>query len=95
MSKSENFDVSVSHETLSALHDLMTTGDYASPDDAIAAALQAWRQDNDTQAHLRSIQRRVTLSLGEEGADLSIDEVDEALDAMMDEALRVSGRAAG
>lgn len=86
---------SLRSETLRALGDLVEIGDFASADDALLAAIEAWHRTNDDPAQqLELIRRRVRRSLDDPRPDLSLDEVDVAMDAIMADATVGSGRAA-
>jgi antitoxin ParD1/3/4 len=86
---------SLGNETLKAVDELVEIGGFASADQAVLAAIEAWHQttDNPTQ-QLEAIRLRVRRSIDDPRPSLSIDEVDAALDELMAEARPVSGRAA-
>jgi antitoxin ParD1/3/4 len=86
---------SLGHETLKAVEDLVEIGGFASADEAVLAAIEAWHQTADDPAQqLETIRLRVRRSIDDSRPSLSIEEVDAALDEMMAEARPVSGRAA-
>ncbi len=83
------------NETLKAVDDLVDIGGFASADEAVLAAIEAWHRETDDPAEqLEAIRLRVRRSIDDPRPSLSIDEVDAALDEMMAEARPVSGRAA-
>jgi antitoxin ParD1/3/4 len=86
---------SLGHETLKAVEDLVEIGGFASPDEAVLAAIEAWHQTADDPAQrLEAIRLRVRRSIDDPRPSLSVEEVDAALDQMMAEAQSVPGRAA-
>ena len=86
---------SLGHETLKAVDDLVEIGGFASADEAVLAAIEAWHQATDDPAEqLEAIRLRVRRSIDDPRPDISMEEVDAALDEMMAEAQPVSGRAA-
>lgn len=86
---------SLGHETLKAVEDLVQAGGFASPDEAVLAAIGAWHQSADDSAQqLEAIRLRVRRSIDDPRPSLSMEEVDAALDQMTAEAQSVSGRAA-
>jgi antitoxin ParD1/3/4 len=86
---------SLAHETLKAVEDLVEAGGFASPDEAVLAAIEAWHQTTDDPAQqLEAIRLRVRRSIEDPRPDISMEEVDAALDEMMAEAQSVPGRAA-
>jgi antitoxin ParD1/3/4 len=86
---------SLGNETLKAVDELVEIGGFASADQAVLAAIEAWHQTTDNPAQqLEAIRLRVRRSIDDPRPSLSIDEVDAALDEMMAEARPVSGRAA-
>lgn len=88
--------ITLQSETLDAVHDLVDAGDFASADDAVLAAIDAWRETREDQAlRLRLIREKVRGSIDDPRPDLSLDEIDAALDLMMQEANSEAGRAAG
>ncbi|SMC43012.1 hypothetical protein [Rhizobium sp. RU36D] len=91
----DTISVPVSSETMNALRDVMAVGNFPSANEAIAAAVRVWQGDNASENRLQSIRQRITASLQDPRPDLTITEVDDALDALMDEAMRVGGRATG
>jgi antitoxin ParD1/3/4 len=83
------------NETLKAVDDLVEIGRFASADEAVLAAIEAWHQTTDDPAErLEAIRLRVRRSIDDPRPSLSIDEVDAALDEMMAEAQSVPGHAA-
>lgn len=95
MSTKDTVSIPISSETMKALRDVMAAGNYPSANEAIAAAVRAWQSDKDSEIRLHSIRQRISASLQDPRPDLTITEVDDALDALMDEAVRVGGRATG
>lgn len=88
--------ITLQSETLDAVHDLVDAGDFASADDAVLAAIDAWRETREDQAlRLQLIREKVRRSIDDPRPELSLDEVDAALDLMMREAKSEAGRAAG
>ncbi|MGQ2967631.1 MAG: ribbon-helix-helix domain-containing protein [Allorhizobium sp.] len=86
---------SLGQETLKAVDDLVEIGGFASADEAVLAAIEAWHQTTDDPAQqLEAIRLRVRRSIEDPRPSLSMEEVDAALDQMMTEAQPVSGRAA-
>ncbi|PYB73039.1 ribbon-helix-helix domain-containing protein [Rhizobium wuzhouense] len=86
---------SLRNETLKAVDDLVEVGGFASADEAVLAAIEAWHQTADDPAQqLEAIRLRVRRSIDDPRPSLSMEEVDAALDEMMAEARPVSGRAA-
>lgn len=86
---------SLGHETLKAVDDLVQIGGFASADEAVLAAIEAWHQTTDNPAQqLEGIRLRVRRSIEDPRPSLSVEEVDAALDQMMAEAQSVPGRAA-
>jgi antitoxin ParD1/3/4 len=85
---------SLGNETLKAVDDLIEIGGFASADEAVLAAIEAWHQTADNPAQqLEAIRLRVRRSIDDPRPSLSIEEVDAALDEMMADARPVSGRA--
>lgn len=83
------------NETLKAVNDLVDIGGFASADEAVLAAIEAWHQATDDRAQqLEAIRLRVRRSIDDPRPSLSVEEVDVALDEMMAEAQSVPGRAA-
>ncbi len=86
---------SLRNETLKAVDDLVEIGGFASADEAVLAAIEAWHQATDDPAdQLEAIRLRVRRSIDDPRPSLSVEEVDAALDQMMAEAQSVPGRAA-
>lgn len=85
---------SLGQETLKAVDDLVEIGGFASADEAVLAAIEAWHQTTDDPAQqLEAIRLRVRRSIEDPRPDISMEEVDAALDEMMAEAQSVQGRA--
>nr|WP_299503316.1 type II toxin-antitoxin system ParD family antitoxin [uncultured Rhizobium sp.] len=88
--------ITLRNETLDAVHDLVDVGDFASADDAVLAAIDAWRETREDQGQrLQLIREKVRHAIDDPRPDFSIDEIDAALDLMMREAKSEAGRAAG
>lgn len=86
---------SLGQDTLKAVDDLVEIGGFASADEAVLAAIQAWHQTTDDPAQqLEAIRLRVRRSIEDPRPSLSVEEVDAALDEMMAESQSVPGRAA-
>ncbi|MBX9467759.1 MAG: type II toxin-antitoxin system ParD family antitoxin [Rhizobium sp.] len=83
------------NETLKAVDDLVELGGFASADEAVLAAIEAWHQTTDNPAQqVETIRLRVRRSIDDPRPSLSMEEVDAALDQMMAEAQSVPGHAA-
>ncbi len=86
---------SLGQDTLQAVDDLVQIGGFASADEAVLAAIEAWHQSaEDPVQQLEAIRLRVRRSIDDPRPSLSVEEVDAALDEMMAEAQSVLGRAA-
>ncbi|MFN7090094.1 MAG: type II toxin-antitoxin system ParD family antitoxin [Allorhizobium sp.] len=86
---------SLGNETLKAVDDLVEIGGFASADEAVLAAIEAWHQATyDPADQLEAIRLRVRRSIDDPRPSLSVEEVDAALDEMMAKARAVPGRAA-
>ncbi|MFL0693183.1 MAG: type II toxin-antitoxin system ParD family antitoxin [Agrobacterium tumefaciens] len=86
---------SLGQDTLKAVDDLVQIGGFASADEAVLAAIEAWHQSaEDPVQQLEAIRLRVRRSIDDPRPSLSVEEVDAALDEMMAEAQSVLGRAA-
>jgi antitoxin ParD1/3/4 len=85
----------LARETLKAVEDLVEAGGFASPDEAVLAAIEAWHQSaGDPAQELEAIRLRVRRSIDYPRPNLSMEELDAALDQMMGKAKLVSRRVA-
>ncbi|THV15268.1 hypothetical protein [Rhizobium rhizophilum] len=72
------------NDTLKALDALVETGDFASADEAVMAAIEAWHQRReDALLHLNALDARIHRSLSDPRPSLTLEEVDAALDLLM------------
>jgi len=73
----ESLTVTLPPDMLRQVRDSVTTGEYASADDAMSDAIRIWnRQRRDRREHLDTIQMRIRSSLDDSSAALSDAELD-------------------
>lgn len=83
MKNADKIEISVSPNTMRALHEVMAAGNFGSADDALGDALREWQaQRNGEVEQLSLIRNRIRRSLDDPRSDVTIEEVDAHLDAL-------------
>jgi antitoxin ParD1/3/4 len=84
MQSAEKISITMTPEMLRAVRDSVESGEYASTSEAMRDAVRLWQRERVERAErLSAIRARVTRSLEDARPDLTADEVDAELEALM------------
>lgn len=82
MEHTEKLSITVSPEMLQTIRASVSAGEYCSASEAVSDALRLWKQRREEDVeHLNAIRARIRRSLDDPRPDLTLEEVDAALDA--------------